>query len=83
MAHNCNQANCKHEAVKFCSHCGKVYCETCGREWEDKCTLNHYSTGSYIYPTNPQIYPYYTTTTAINSAPDSAGQYCTHTILGN
>ena len=51
--HSCNQANCKHESIKFCSHCGKVYCEKCGREWEDKCMLNHYNNWYYTYPCNP------------------------------
>jgi len=78
MVHNCNQTNCKHESVKFCSHCGKVYCEKCGREWEDKCTWNHYT--YWNYPTNN--YPTYNQPTNVLygtlTNTDSQGQTCPH-----
>ena len=83
--HSCNQSNCKHESIKFCSHCGKVYCEKCGREWEDKCTLNHYNnwwyTPYYLTTYQPSVYPCYTTTSSTLTTSDLQSQAnCIHTV---
>ena len=36
---------CKHEDIKYCSHCRVVHCKDCGREWKDNLS------GYWYYPT--------------------------------
>jgi hypothetical protein len=83
MVHSCNQVNCKHESLKFCSHCGKVYCEKCGKEWEDTDALNQKNNWWYQHPyiapnLSPYIMPNTITSGTLTFNNDSAGNTCTH-----
>ena len=87
MEHNCiqHQSCCKHEKIKFCTHCSKVYCVDCGKEWNEPCTLNHYyynpytSTPYYGTPCQTQVLGNINLVPTITGV-DSVGQTCTHTV---
>ena len=88
MAHQCEQKDCKHDEVKFCTRCQKVYCMKCGKEWAEPCQLNHYQPQPIktfaiclsVYSGCPQPYiapwlqPYVVTC-------DTQGQTITHCVM--
>jgi len=57
-----SHCHCKHEVVKYCSHCNVCYCEKCGEEWS---ATTYYP---YWTVTNPII--------TTDWACDSSGVHC-------
>lgn len=56
MKHNhTHSCECKHESVKYCSHCRTVYCEGCNQEWTAKSNHSYYPWGYYNQPNTVQI----------------------------
>ena len=60
--HRHKHEHCKHEHMKYCSHCDRPYCVDCGQEW------NLYQ--PYLTYSTPWVTAYSSTGTVTTSAPD-------------